>query len=170
MNAAPGTYTDGTLSTFLTYTGNGVGNGPMGGFTSVVEDFAFFDVWLIPNADNKFYGFSLIANQLAINTVANSANQTSVARYFDSIVGEATGGSFGLLDQFRLMSARHAQNGFEQIASAIYGSGMQVNFIGTTHLNAMIAAQLRDGLGSGQGSSLSSGFASQAPPVGYPIG
>ncbi len=38
INAAPGAYTNGTLYTFLTYTGNSVGNGPMGGFTSVIED------------------------------------------------------------------------------------------------------------------------------------
>lgn len=163
VNAAPGTYTDGTLYTFMTYTGNGGGDGPMGGFTSIVEDFAFFDVGLIHNADDKFYGFSLIANQLAFSTVANTANQTSVATYFDSIVGGASGGTSDLLDQFSLMSASQAQNGFEQIAGDIYGSGMQVNFLSTTHLNAMIASQLRDGLGSSQGASPSSGFASRSP-------
>ncbi len=72
-------------------------------------------------------------------------------------MGGATGGTSDLLDQFGLMSASQAQNGFEQIAGDIYGSGMQVNFLGTTHLNAMIAAQLRGSLGSGQGPSSSQG-------------
>ena len=134
--ALPGSFTAGTMYTFLTAAG-----GVSGTFATVTHSFAFVNPQLLYGADDV--RLLLVRNQSSFASVGATPNQGSVAGALDSLSVYATGDMGYVIDSIVMMSAPAAQNAFDQTSGEIYGSLAAVGLENTTHSLSLIADRVR---------------------------